>query len=69
MLTSLTTFFGLLPMIFEDSVQARFLIPMALSLSFGVIFATFIILLLVPAVYMMVEDVQGLFGIRSDRPN
>ena len=67
-LTSLTTFFGLLPMIFEDSVQARFLIPMALSLGFGVIFATFIILLLVPAVYMMVEDARGLFGIRSDDP-
>ena len=67
-LTSLTTFFGLLPMIFEDSVQARFLIPMALSLGFGVIFATFIILLLVPAVYMMVEDARGLFGIQSDRP-
>ena len=46
LLTSLTTFGGLLPMIFETSLQARFLIPMAISLGYGVLFATFIILLL-----------------------
>lgn len=57
LLTSLTTFFGLAPMILETSVQARFLIPMALSLGFGVLFATFIILLLVPALYLLIEDV------------
>ncbi|MEM1032291.1 MAG: efflux RND transporter permease subunit [Myxococcota bacterium] len=62
LLTSLTTFFGLAPMIVETSVQARFLIPMALSLGFGVIFSTFIILLLVPALYLILEDLQGLFG-------
>ncbi len=62
LLTSLTTFFGLAPMIVETSVQARFLIPMALSLGFGVIFSTFIILLLVPALYLIIEDIQGLFG-------
>ncbi len=62
LLTSLTTFFGLLPMIFEQSVQARFLIPMAVSLGFGVLFATVIILLLVPALYMIVEDLRLLFG-------
>ena len=56
LLTSLTTFFGLAPMIFETSIQARFLIPMALSLGFGVLFATFIILLLVPAIYLILED-------------
>lgn len=56
LLTSLTTFFGLIPMITETSVQARFLVPMAISLGFGVLFATFIILLLVPAFYMMLED-------------
>ncbi|MEL6182244.1 MAG: efflux RND transporter permease subunit, partial [Myxococcota bacterium] len=55
-LTSLTTFFGLMPMIAETSVQARFLIPMAISLGFGVIFATFIILILVPSGYMILED-------------
>ncbi len=56
LLTSITTFLGLVPMITETSVQARFLIPMAISLGFGVLFATFIILLLVPALYMMLED-------------
>ena len=56
LLTSLTTFFGLMPMIFEPSVQARFLIPMAISLGFGVLFATVIVLLLVPALYVIVED-------------
>ena len=59
MLTSLTTFFGLAPMIFETSMQARFLIPMAISLGFGVLFATFIVLLLVPAVYLIVDDLQN----------
>ena len=59
-LTSLTTFFGLAPMIFEPSVQARFLIPMAISLGFGVLFATFVILLFVPATYMLVEDARAL---------
>jgi len=67
LLTSLTTFFGLLPMIFEQSVQAKFLIPMAISLGFGVLFATFVILLLVPAIYMIVEDVRVLFGAEDVR--
>lgn len=58
MLTSLTTFFGLAPMIFETSMQARFLIPMAISLGFGVLFATFIVLLLVPAIFLIVNDIQ-----------
>lgn len=58
LLTSLTTFFGLMPMILETSVQARFLIPMAISLAFGVLFSTFIILLLVPSLYLLVEDVD-----------
>lgn len=57
-LTSLTTFFGLSPMIFESSMQARFLIPMAVSLGFGVLFGTFIILLVIPAVYLIVEDAK-----------
>lgn len=56
LLTSLTTFFGLAPMILETSVQARFLIPMALSLGFGVMFATVIILIFVPAGYLALED-------------
>ena len=59
-LTTLTTFGGLAPMIFETSRQARFLIPMALSLGFGVVFATLITLILVPSFYMIIEDVKGL---------
>ncbi|NRA61022.1 MAG: efflux RND transporter permease subunit, partial [Psychrobium sp.] len=55
MLTSLTTFFGLLPLLFEKSTQAQFLIPMAVSLAFGIIFATLITLVLVPINYVMVE--------------
>lgn len=58
LLTSLTTFFGLAPMIFETSMQARFLIPMAISIGFGILFATIIILGLVPAVYLIVEDIK-----------
>ncbi len=61
MLTSLTTFLGLAPMILETSVQARFLVPMAISLGFGILFATLIVLLLVPAFYLIVEDVRGLY--------
>ena len=62
LLTSLTTFLGLAPMIWETSVQARFLIPMAISLGFGVLFATFIILILVPSSYVIVEDLKYLVG-------
>jgi multidrug efflux pump subunit AcrB len=56
LLTSLTTFGGLMPMLLETSLQARFLIPMAISLGCGVLFATFTTLILVPAIYMIVED-------------
>jgi multidrug efflux pump subunit AcrB len=59
LLTSLTTFFGLAPMIFETSVQARFLIPMAISLGFGVLSATVLILILVPPTYVLVHDVTS----------
>lgn len=63
LLTSLTTFFGLSPMILETSVQAQFLIPMAISLGFGILFATGITLLLIPCFYMILEDARGLFGL------
>lgn len=59
-LTSLTTSFGLLPMFFETATQARFLIPMAISIGFGVIFATVIILALVPALTLIIEDIKTL---------
>jgi len=55
-LTSMTTFGGLLPMITETSMQARVLIPMAISLGFGVLFATGITLILIPALYMMISN-------------
>ena len=58
LLTSLTTFFGLLPLMFESSVQALFLIPMAISLGWGIIFATFITLLLIPTVTLIGEDIR-----------
>jgi multidrug efflux pump subunit AcrB len=62
MLTTLTTFGGLAPMIFETSRQARFLIPMAISLGYGILFATIITLIIVPSVYLIVEDVRKLFA-------
>jgi len=61
MLTTLTTFCGLLPMIAERSLQARFLVPMAISLAFGVAFATCITLVLVPSLYMILEDIKKRF--------
>ncbi|MCF2858241.1 efflux RND transporter permease subunit [Pseudoalteromonas sp. SMS1] len=61
MLTSITTFFGLMPLLFEQETQAQFLIPMAVSLGFGIVFATFITLLLVPVNYLIVDKAQS-FG-------
>ncbi|MDT0688814.1 efflux RND transporter permease subunit [Salegentibacter sp. F188] len=57
MLTTLTTFGGLTPIIMETSSQAEYLIPMAISLGFGIIFATSIILVIVPCLYLALEDV------------
>jgi multidrug efflux pump subunit AcrB len=57
-MTTLTTFGGLAPMIFETSRQARFMIPMAISLGFGILFATSITLVIVPCLYLMAEDVR-----------
>jgi len=59
-LTTLTTFVGLAPMIFETSVQARFMIPMAISLGYGIVFATAISLVLIPALYLILEDVKSM---------
>jgi len=59
-LTTLTTFGGLTPILLESSMQAQYLIPMAISLGFGIVFATAIILILVPCLYMMLEDIKGL---------
>jgi len=61
-LTSITTFVGLIPILLERSLQAQFLIPMGTSLAFGVLFATFITLILVPCAYLILNDTQRLFA-------
>jgi multidrug efflux pump subunit AcrB len=65
LLTSLTTFFGIFPLYFEQSLQAQFIIPMAISLGFGIVFATVITLFLIPALYLIKEDIANLFGRRQ----
>ena len=67
LLTTITTFLGLTPIILETSIQARFLMPMALSLGFGVLFATAISLLLVPVLYAILEDSKKML-LRGQRP-
>ena len=66
MLTSVTTFAGLTPLLLEKSLQAKFLIPMATSLAFGVIFATFITLVLIPVVYSLLTDFKARLGMKED---
>ena len=67
LLTSLTTFFGLAPILLERSAQAQSIVPMAISLAFGIVFATIITLLLVPCLYMILEDFLILAGMhRAD---
>ncbi|MBT6663736.1 MAG: efflux RND transporter permease subunit [Gammaproteobacteria bacterium] len=58
MLTSLTTFFGLLPILTESSLAAQMVIPMAVSLGFGILFATVITLILIPCLYVMLNDIK-----------
>jgi len=67
LLTTLTTFGGLAPMIFETSRQARFMIPMAISLGYGIVFATSITLVIVPCLYMLVDDVVNFLSGKSSR--
>jgi len=62
LLTSMTTFMGLLPMLLEQSLQAQFLIPLAISLGFGVVFATVVTLFIVPCSYLVLEDVLAIFA-------
>ncbi len=66
MLTTATTFLGLTPMIFETSMQAKFLIPMAVSLGYGIVFATAITLILIPTLYRILEDLKALFGVEEE---
>ncbi|QFU77779.1 efflux RND transporter permease subunit [Halioglobus maricola] len=62
-LTSMTTFVGLLPIQLETAIQAQFVKPMAISVGFGVLFATGVTLLLVPVLYFVGRDIQTLFGV------
>ncbi|XOV79614.1 MAG: efflux RND transporter permease subunit [Aestuariibacter sp.] len=65
-LTSITTFVGVLPIMFETSLQARFVIPMAVGLGFAVLFATLVTLILVPSLYMIMQDVRkGLVWLKN----
>jgi len=66
-LTSMTTFFGLLPLMMERSTDAQFLIPMAISLGFGIVFATLITLLLVPTNLLIAQDIRRVFSRSSVR--
>jgi multidrug efflux pump subunit AcrB len=67
LLTTLTTCGGLAPIITETSRQARFMIPMAISLGFGILFATFITLIMVPCLYMILEDIKGVFVLKENQ--
>jgi len=67
LLTSLTTSMGLLPIMLETSTQARFLVPMAISLGFGVLFSTLVILLLVPSLYLIREDAIAILRVALGR--
>lgn len=60
LLTSITTFIGVMPIIMETSLQAKIVIPMAVSLAFGVLFATVITLILIPCQYVALEDAKRL---------
>ena len=66
LLTSLTTFAGLTPLLLEKSTQAQFLIPMAVSLGFGVLFATFVTLILVPVNYLLLDDILKITSFKKE---
>ncbi len=65
-LTTLTTALGLMPMLLETSIQAQFLIPMAVSLATGVVFSSMVILFVVPAMVMILEGFKAFFGFEAD---
>jgi len=68
MLTSITTFVGLVPIVFfETSMQALIVIPMAVSLSFGVLFATVVTLVFIPSLYMIIEDLKKVFSRKKNK--
>lgn len=61
-LTSLTTIAGLTPLLFETSLQAQVIIPMAISLSFGLFVSTVLVLVFVPVLYYILEDFKNIFN-------
>ena len=63
LLTTLTTFGGLSPMVFETSRQAQFITPMAVSLGFGILFTTFVCLLVLPSLYVLLDRVLCFLGL------
>ncbi|WP_430462793.1 efflux RND transporter permease subunit [Thalassolituus sp. LLYu03] len=63
LLTTLTTFGGLAPMVFETSRQAQFITPMAVSLGFGILFTTFVCLLVLPSLYVMLDNARRHLGL------
>jgi multidrug efflux pump subunit AcrB len=65
-LTSLTTAIGLMPIMLETSTQAQFVIPMAISISFGIVFATVITLFLIPCLYVIQDDLVSKFKRTED---
>jgi multidrug efflux pump subunit AcrB len=67
LLTSITTIAGLFPLLLERSFQAQFLIPMAVSITFGLLAATLLTLIYVPALYLIVDDVTGAMQRRLGR--
>ena len=67
LLTSLTTFFGLMPMLTERTIQAQEMVPMAISLAFGIVFATVITLLLIPCLYMILKDLGTWWEARAEK--
>ncbi|MCY0966677.1 efflux RND transporter permease subunit [Parathalassolituus penaei] len=66
LLTTLTTFGGLAPMVFETSRQAQFITPMAVSLGFGILFTTFVCLLVLPAIYVLLDNALARLGLRDE---
>jgi multidrug efflux pump subunit AcrB len=68
MLTSLTTFIGLVPLMFEAAVPARPMIPMAISLGYGVLLTSVVTLFLVPCGYVILDDLAALHARREPRP-
>ena len=64
-LTSITTFAGLIPLMFDRAIHAQFLKPMAVSLGFGILFATVITLMLIPCLYLVLYDLKALFSSKS----